>query len=36
MLNWFPKYSLEEGLKETIDWDKIFLSKQDHQNSKEM
>ncbi len=36
MLNWYPKYFLEEGLKETIEWYKIFLSKQDYQNSKGM
>jgi CDP-glucose 4,6-dehydratase len=36
ILNWYPRYFLEEGLKETIEWYKIFLSKQDHQNSKEM
>ena len=36
MLNWYPQYSLEKGLKETIEWYKIFLSKQDNQNLKEM
>jgi hypothetical protein len=36
MLNWYPQYSLEEGLKENIELDKIFLSKQDDQNLKEM
>ena len=28
MLNWYPKYSLEEGLKETIGWYNNFLSNQ--------
>ncbi|MGB5967771.1 MAG: GDP-mannose 4,6-dehydratase [Spirulinaceae cyanobacterium] len=28
LLNWHPKYSLDEGLKETIDWYKIFLDSQ--------
>ena len=36
MLNWYPQYSLEKGLKETIEWYKIFVSKQDDQNLKEM
>lgn len=25
MLNWLPNFTLEEGLKETIDWYKMFL-----------
>jgi CDP-glucose 4,6-dehydratase len=36
MLNWQSQYSLEEGLKETIEWYKNFLSQQDRQNSKEI
>jgi CDP-glucose 4,6-dehydratase len=27
MLNWQPKYTLDEALLETIDWYKDFLSK---------
>jgi CDP-glucose 4,6-dehydratase len=30
MLNWFPKYSLEEGLKETIEWYQEFLQAEDN------
>ncbi|MEM1169654.1 MAG: GDP-mannose 4,6-dehydratase [Cyanobacteria bacterium P01_H01_bin.35] len=29
MLSWFPQYSLEAGLKETIAWYESFLNKQD-------
>lgn len=28
MLNWYPKYSFEDGLKETIDWYNNFLINQ--------
>jgi CDP-glucose 4,6-dehydratase len=27
ILKWKPKYSLDEGLEETIDWYKKFFSK---------